>query len=175
MLVRFEHYATTSMLGAIDAPPRRNGAAAFMDCSGLNSKAALFQREAKVLGGRGLLRVDPNHQHAGGAQEFHQPIKRRLERFGGAPPPVDQHDIILTGRMTAIRGRSRARKAAALQLQHQLDASGAGDDDSMLLRAAGERDHRVDDSIARGSGMRGSHDITIQVALLPAADAGLDG
>ncbi|HTJ25978.1 MAG TPA: nitrile hydratase accessory protein [Candidatus Limnocylindria bacterium] len=25
MLTRFEHYATTSMLGSIDAPPRRNG------------------------------------------------------------------------------------------------------------------------------------------------------
>jgi nitrile hydratase accessory protein len=25
MLTRFEHYATTSMIGAIDAPPRRNG------------------------------------------------------------------------------------------------------------------------------------------------------
>lgn len=25
MLMRFEHYATTSMLGAVDAPPRRNG------------------------------------------------------------------------------------------------------------------------------------------------------
>jgi hypothetical protein len=40
--------------------PRRNGAAAFMDGSSLNEKAAPFQREAKVLVGRGLLGVNPD-------------------------------------------------------------------------------------------------------------------
>jgi hypothetical protein len=154
------------------ASPRRNGAAAFMDCSSLNGKAAFFQREVKVLGGRGLLRVNPNHQHAGGAQELRQPIKRRIEGFRRAPSPIDQHDVVLAGRTATICGGRRASKAAAMQLQHQLDAPGTGDDDSMLLRATCERDHRFDDSIARWSGVRGSHDVTIQVRLLPAAHAG---
>jgi hypothetical protein len=42
----------------------------------------------------------------------------------------------------------------------------------MLLRAACERDHRLDDSIAHGGGTGSSHDVTIQVWLLPAADPG---
>ena len=39
----------------------------------------------------------------------------------------------------------------------------AGDDDSVLLRAACERDHRFNDAVACWSGSREGHDVTISV------------
>ena len=83
-----------------------------------------------------------------GPQQVHQPVERDLEGLEGAPPPIDQCDIVLTGRMAAVRGSRCASIAAVLQLQHQFDGPGAGDDDSVLLRAACERDHRFNDSVA---------------------------
>jgi hypothetical protein len=65
--------------------------------------------------------------------------------------------------MAAVRRGCRANIAAALQLQHQFDALGAGYDDSVLLRAACERDHRFNDAVACWSGTRESHDVTILV------------
>jgi hypothetical protein len=145
------------------ASPRRNGAAAFMDGSRLNDKAPPFQREAKGFVGRGLLRVNPDHHHAGGPQEAHQPIKRDLEGFERAPPPIDQRYVVLAGRMAAVCRGCGTNITAAMQLQHQLDALGTGDDDSVLFRARCKRDHRVNDSIARWRGTRRIHHVTILV------------
>src|ERR1700737_3063349 len=104
------------------ASPRRNGAAAFMDRSGLNDKSAPFQGKAKGFVGRGLLGVNPNHHPPGGNQELPQPIKRDLESFERAPPPIDQHCVVLAGRMAAVCRSCRASIAAAMQLKHHLDA-----------------------------------------------------
>ena len=145
------------------ASPRRNGAAAFMDGSRLNDKAAPFQCEAEGFVGRGLLGVNPDHQHTGRTQELHQPIKRDLEGFERAPPPIDQRYVVLARRMAAVCRGCRASITAAMQLQHQFDALGTSYDDSVLLRAACKRDHRFDDSIACWDGTRRSHDVTIPV------------
>src|SRR3982074_2209572 len=51
--------------------------------------------------------------------------------------------------------------AGSPQLQHQFDALGTGYDDSVLLRAACERDHRFNDAVACWNGTRKSHDVTI--------------
>src|SRR6266851_1367160 len=80
------------------ASPRQNGAAAFMDRSVLNDKSAPFQRKAKGFVSRGLLRIIPDDQHTGGAQELHQPIKRDLQRFERAPPPVNQRFFLMIRR-----------------------------------------------------------------------------
>jgi hypothetical protein len=148
------------------ASPRGKGAAAFMHGSCLDDKAAPFQGEAKGFVGRGLLGINPDDQQAGGTQEPHQPIKRYLEGFERAPSPIDQRDIVLTGRMATVCRGCRANIAAAMQLQHQLDALGASYDDSVLLRAACKRDHRFNDSIACWSGTRRSHEVTIVVKCL---------
>jgi hypothetical protein len=134
-----------------------------MDGSRLNDKAAPLQREAKGFVGCGLLGVNPDDQHTGGTQELHQPVKRYLEGFERAPPPIDQRYVVLASRMAAVCRGCRARIPAAMQLQHQLDAPGTGYDDSVLLRATCERDHRFNDAIACGSGTRGSHDVTMLV------------
>ena len=83
--------------------PRRNGAAAVMDGSPLNDEAAPFQRVPKGFVGCGLLGVNPDDQHTGGTQEVHQPVKRNLEGFERAPPPIDQRYVVLAGRMAAVR------------------------------------------------------------------------
>jgi len=132
-----------------------------MDRSGLNDKSAPFQREAKGFIGGGLLGVNPYHQDAGGAQEIQQPIKRGLESSERAPPPIDQHYIVLACRMAAVGRGSRASIAAAVQFQHQLDAPGTGYDNSVLLRTSCERDHRFNDAIACGRDARESHDVTM--------------
>ncbi len=143
------------------ASPRRNGAAAFMDGSRLNDKAPPFQREAKGFVGRGLLGVNPDDQHTCRAQEPHQPIKRDLEGFESAPPPIDQRHVVLAGRMAAVCRGCSANITTAMQFQHQLHALGASYHDSVLLRARCERDHRFNDSIACWSGTRRIHDDTI--------------
>ena len=145
------------------ASPCRNGAAAVVDCSPLNDEAASFQREPKGVVGRGLLGVNPDHQHGGGAQEVHQPVKRDLEGFECTPPPIHQRYCVLPGRMAAVRRGCRASIAAAMQLQHQLDGLGPGYDDSVLLGATCKRNHRFNDAVACGSGTRGSHDVTILI------------
>ena len=98
-----------------------------------------------------------------GTQQVHQPVKRDLKGFEGAPPPVDQRGVVLARRMAAVRRRCRANIAATLQLQHQLDGLGAGDDDSVLLRTACERDHRFNDAVAGWSGTSERHDVTIPI------------
>jgi hypothetical protein len=145
------------------ASPRQNGAAAFMDRSVLNDKSAPFQRKAKGFVSRGLLRINPDDHHTGGAQELHQPIKRDLQSFERAPPPVNQCYAVLAGRMAAVCRGGRASIAAAMQLQHQLDGLGPRYDDSVLLGAARKRNHRFNDAVACGSGTRGSHDVTILI------------
>ena len=99
----------------------------------------------------------------GSTQTTSTPVGRRkstsqssagLEGIERAPPPIDQRDVVLAGRMAAVRRGCCANVAAALQLEHQFDAPGAGDDDSVLLRATCKRDHRFDDSIACRSGER---------------------
>ena len=155
------------------APPRRNRTAAVMDVSRLNDEAPPFQRGAKGFVGHGLLGVNPDDEQPSGTQEIHQPVERDLEGFERAPPPIDQRHVVLAGRTAAICGGCRAGIAAALQFQHQLNTLRAGDDDPVLLRATRERDHRVNDPIACGSGMRGNHDITLLVQLMSGADAGI--
>ena len=143
-----------------------------MNGSGLNHKTAPFQRLAKGFVGRGLLGVDPDDQYTGGTQEVHQPVKRDLKGFERAPPPIDQRYVVLAGRMAAVRRCCRANIAATLQLQHELDALGASNDDSVLLRATCKRNHRFDDAIACRSGMRGSHVSPFLVSLCADAVAG---
>src|SRR6267142_162653 len=143
------------------AAPRRNGAAAFMDGSRLDDKAAPSQRLAKGLVGRGLLRINPDNQHAVGTQEAHQPIKRWLNGIEGAPPPIDERYVVLAGRMAAVCRSRCVSVAEALQLEHQFDAPGAGYDDPVLFQAMCKRDHRFDDSIACRSSESKSHDVTI--------------
>ena len=96
------------------ASPCRNGAAAIVDGSPLNNEAAPFQREPKGVVGRGLLGVNPDHQHTGGAQEVHQPVKRDFEGFERAAPSIHQRYVILPGRMAAVRRGGRASIAATL-------------------------------------------------------------
>jgi len=98
------------------APPRRNGAAAVMNCARLNDKAAPFQRKAKGFSGRGFLGVNPYDQDTGGAQELEQPVKRDLKRLEGASSPIDQRYVVLARRMAAICRGCRAGIAAALKL-----------------------------------------------------------
>src|ERR1700676_3627654 len=136
-----------------------------MDRSVLNDKSAPFQRKAKGFVSRGLLRINPDDQHTGGAQELHQPIKRDLQSFDRTPPPVNQRYVVLPGRMAAVCRGCRASIAAAMQLQHQLDGLGPGYDDSVLLGATCKRNHRFNDAVAYGSGTRGSHDVTILIWL----------
>jgi hypothetical protein len=145
------------------ASPRQNGAAAFMDRSVRNKKSTPFQRKAKGFVSRGFLRINPDDQRTSGTQELHQPIKRDLQGFECAPPPVNQRYVVLAGRVAAVCRGCRASIATAMQLQHQLDGLGPGYDDSVLLRAACKRNHRFNDAVAYGSGASGSHDVTILI------------
>src|SRR5258708_1389290 len=145
------------------ASPRQNGAAAFMDRSVLNDKAAPLQRKAKGFVSRGLLRINPDDQHTGGTQELHQPIKRDLQGFERAPPPVNQRYVVLAGRMAAVCRSCHASIAAAMQLQPELDGLGPRYHHSVLLGAACKRNHRFNDAVAYRSGTRGGHDVTILI------------
>src|SRR5258708_6913980 len=118
------------------ASSRQNGAAAFMDRSFLDDESAPFQRKAKGFVSRGLLRTTPDDQRTGRIQELHQPIKRDLQGFERAPPPVNQCYVVLAGRMAAICRGCRASIAAAMQFQHQVDGPGPRHPDSVLLGAA---------------------------------------
>ena len=154
---------------------RQNGAAAFMDRSALNDKSTPFQRKSKGFVGRGFLWINPDDQRSGRTQEVCQPIKRNLQGFERAPPPVDQRDVVLASGAAAVcRGR-RAGIAVALQFQHQLDGPGAGDDDSVLLRATGKCNHRFENAVACGSDKRMSHDVTMLISLFGIARYGADG
>jgi hypothetical protein len=135
--------------------PRRKRAAAFVHHALLNNEAARFQRRAKALVYCGLLSVDPNHQHRAVAKEIHQPVQRRLKRPKPASSPIDERDIVLTSRTATVARRRSVRKAAPMQLQHQLHALGAGYDDAVLRRAASKRDHRFNNSVARGNLKKG--------------------
>src|SRR5271156_5124042 len=97
------------------ASPCQNGAVAFMDRSVRNDKSAPFQRKAKGFVSRGLLRINPDDQRTSGTQELHQPIKRDLQGFECAPPPVNQRYVVLAGRMAAVCRSCRARIATAMQ------------------------------------------------------------
>src|ERR1700730_3007067 len=132
-----------------------------MERSGLNDKSAPFQREAKGFIGGSLLGINPYHQDASWAQEIHQPIKRGLEGSERAPPPIDQGYVVLACRMATVGRGGRASIAAAMQLQHQLDALGTGYDNSVLLRATSKRAHRFDDAIGCGRDAREGHDVTM--------------
>jgi hypothetical protein len=152
-------------------PARQNGAAAFMDRSALNDKSAPFQRKSKGLVGHGFLRIDPDDHSTGRTQEINQPIKRDLQGFERAPPPINQRDVVLSSRPTAVCRGGCTSIAAAMQLQHQLDGFGPGYDDSVLLRAICKGKHRFDDAVARGrdrmdrSDKRRSHDVTVLIWL----------
>ena len=135
--------------------PRRKRTTAFVHHTLLNNEAALFQRRAKALVYCGLLSVDPNHQHRAVAKEIHQPVQRRLKRPKPASSPIDERDIVLTSRTATVARRRSVRKAAPMQLQHQLHALGAGYDDAVLRRAASKRDHRFNNSVASGNLKRG--------------------
>ena len=71
------------------AATRRNGAAAFMDRSRLDNKAAAFQRKTKGLVSCGLLGINPDDEYPGGTQEVRQPVERDLKGFERASPPID--------------------------------------------------------------------------------------
>jgi hypothetical protein len=137
----------------------QNGAAAFMDRSVRNDKSAPFQRKAKGFVSRDLLRINPDDQRTSGTQELRQPIKRDLQGSEWAPPPVNQRYLVLAAWMAAVCRGCRASIATAMQLQHQRDGFGPGHDDSVLLRAACKRNHRLNNSVASGI-LRGRHNIT---------------
>jgi hypothetical protein len=75
--------------------PRRKRATAFMDGALLDHEAAFLERGAKALVRRGLLRIDPNHQHPAAAEKIPKPVQRRLEGMERATPPIDKCDVIL--------------------------------------------------------------------------------
>jgi hypothetical protein len=153
---------------------RQNGAAAFMHRSALNDKSAPFQRKSEGFVGHGLLRINPNDQRTGRTQEIDQPIKRDLQGLEGAPPPINQRDVVLACRAAAVCRRGCTSIATPLQFQHQLDGLGAGHDDSVLLRATRKRNHRFDDAVACGSDKRMSHNVTVLISLFGIARYGAD-
>src|ERR1700694_4878637 len=93
-----------------------------MDVSRLNDKAAPLQREAKGFVGCGLLGVNPDDQHTGGTQELDQPVKRYLEGFERAPPPIDQRYVVLASRTAAVCSGCRARIEVTFIEVHEVGA-----------------------------------------------------
>jgi len=145
------------------ASPGQDRATAFMDRPVLNDKSAPFQRKAKGFVGRGLLGINPDDEHTRRTQELYQPIKRDLQGFERAPPPVNQRNVVLAGRLTAVCRGCSLRVAATIQIQHQLDGLGPGHDDTVLLRTACKRNHWFKDAVACGGATKGSHDVTILI------------
>lgn len=94
--------------------PTREGAAALMDGSRLDDKATPLKRGTKGVIGRGLLRINPDHQLTGWTEEFHQPIQRGLKGQECAPTPIDQRYIILACRKAAIRHTRHMKEAAMI-------------------------------------------------------------
>ena len=87
------------LLQRIGLPPScRKRAAAFMHHALLDDIAAPFKGGAKAVVCGRFLGVNPNDQHPIRTQEFSKPIQRRFEVVKCAAPPVDESDVILTGR-----------------------------------------------------------------------------
>src|ERR1700761_6592687 len=112
--------------------PRRNGVTEVVDGSVLDYKAAPSQRRAQLFTGRWLLRVDPDDQHPRRRQEIKQAVQRRFKNPECSSSPVNQRDVVLCGRKSAICHRCRSVVAAASQFEHQFDTPGACYDDSVL-------------------------------------------
>ena len=138
---------------------RQQRAAAFMHGVTLDNEAAFCHRGAKAFICCRFLGVNPNHHHSASAEEIHQPVHRRLKRVKRASPPIHQRNLVLTGWTAAIARRRRQQVSAPLQLHHQFHALRAGYQDSLARRAARERDHRINNSVASGN-LRGRHHIT---------------
>ena len=105
---------------------------------------ALKQAEKLLVVGR-LLRVDPDYENARRVEKLEQPIERRLERTQRALPPIHQSDVVVSGRRPTVCRRHRPAITAPVQLEGNLYAPRACDDDRLLFRAAGKRKHRLDD------------------------------
>jgi hypothetical protein len=76
-----------------------------------------------------------------------------------ASPPIHKRNVVLTGWTAAIARGCRQQISTPMQLQHQFHTLRAGYHDALTRRAARERDHRVNNSVASGN-LRGSHTIT---------------
>ncbi len=138
---------------------RQKRATAFMHGVALDNEAAFCHCGAKAFVRCRLLGVNPNHQRSAWAEKIHQPVHRRLKRVKRASPPIHQRNVVLTGWTAAIARRCRQQISAPVQLQHQFHALRAGYHDALARRAARERDHRINNSVASGN-LRGRHNIT---------------
>ncbi len=138
---------------------RQKRAAAFMHGVTLDNEAAFCHRGAKAFICCRFLGVNPNHHHSASAEEIHQPVHCRLKRVKRTSSPIHQRNLILAGWTAAIARRRRQQVSAPLQLHHQFHALRAGYQDSLARRAARERDHRIDNSVAGGN-LKGRHHIT---------------
>jgi len=124
-----------------------------------DNEAAFRHQSAQTFGRCRLLCVDPNHQHSGRAEEIRQPIHCRLQRVKRASTPIHERNVVLSGRTAAIARRCRQQISAPLQIHHQFHALRSRYQDALARRAARERDHRINNSVASGD-LRGRHNIT---------------
>jgi hypothetical protein len=146
---------------------RQKRATAFMHGAVHDNEAAFRYRGAKAFVRCWFLCVNPNHQHSARAEEIQQPVHRRLKRVKRASPPIHKRNVVLTGWTAAIARRCRQQISAPVQLQHQFHALRAGYHDALARRAARERDHRINNSVASGD-LRGRHNITCFRSFSPA-------
>jgi hypothetical protein len=170
-LFRSPDGALRRLLGRIGLrSSRQKRATAFMHGAAHDNEAAFRHRGAKAFARRWFLCVNPNHQHSARVEEIHQPVHRRLKRVKRASPPIHKRNVVLTGWTAAIARRCRQQISAPVQLQHQFHALRASHHDALARRAACERDHRINNSVAGGN-LRGRHNITCFVRS-SAADRG---
>jgi hypothetical protein len=138
---------------------RQKGATAFMHGTAHDDEAAFRQQGAKTFVRCWFLCVDPNHHHGARAEKIRQPVHRRLKRVKRASPPIHERDVVLSAWTAAIARRCRQQISAPVQLHHQFHALRSGYQDALARRAARERDHGINNSVA-GSKLKRRHNIT---------------
>ena len=110
------------------------------------------QRQPQGLRGHAFVWTDPNDQDAASAQVVHQPVERRFESFDRLLPPGDKRYLVLAARNEADFCGCYTRITAAMQLEENLGAVGARQDDAIRCCGACELDHGVHDPLTRGNG-----------------------
>ena len=123
-----------------------------------DNEAAFRHQSAQIFSRCRFLCIDPNHQHGGRAEEISQPIHCRLQRVKRASTPIHERNVVLSGRTAAIARRCRQQISAPLQIHHQFHALRSRYQDALARRAARERDHRINNSVAHSKQRR--HNIT---------------
>jgi len=137
---------------------RKKRAAAFVHRTPDDNEAAFRHQGAKTFVRCRFLCVNPNHQQSARFEKRRQPVDRRLKRVKRASPPIHKCNVVLSGWTAAISRRCRQQISAPLQLHHQFHALRSGYQHTLTRRAARERDHRINNSVA-GSNLR-RHNIT---------------